>query len=162
MRQLRAVFGKALSKSVEAFREIDVEELYPTLSDSQKKNAADMCKQLIANMRDNMEREFDEIVEKTRVCEQLNTLDKLIVQQSKMKTGGRRRPAIGPNPLETLHDKILDLKRAKRDALSKKLAACQEEIKQLETKKAELSSVEKENNRNLTSILAKVSSTRTA
>eukprot|EP00940_MAST-03C_sp_MAST-3C-sp2_P002670 g2670.t1 len=86
----------------------------------------------------------------------------LLCRGNSTKSLKRHGPAIGPNPLETLHDKILDLKRAKRDALSKKLAACQEEIKQLETKKAELSSVEKENNRNLTSILAKVSSTRTA
>ena len=159
MRQLRAVFGKALDKSMRAFQDIKVEELYPTLTNMQKDAAKKMCKELCSNMRDNMEREFDQIVEHTKVCTQLNTLDKLIVQQSKTASG-KRRPAVGPNPMEVLHEKILTLKKAKRDSLKAKLAACQKEISALEARKSDLSRQDKENSEKLIAVVERVEAVR--
>ena len=104
-----------------------------------------------------LQREFDQIVEQTNVCKQLNTLDKLIVQQSE-NAKGQRRPVIGPNPMETLQQKILDIKMAKCKALEKKLAQYKKEIEALEVQKEKLDLQDKENSEHLEKILDRVSS----
>ena len=109
MRQLRAVFSKAMDRSMKSFKALHMENRFSTLTDSQRPAVAKICEDLICTMKENMEvcffsflylkqyintymiqREFDLILAQTKVCEQLNALDKIMVEQSVGADGKRR------------------------------------------------------------------------
>ena len=109
MRQLRAVFSKAMDRSMKSFKALHMENRFSTLTDSQRRRVAKICEDLICTMKENMEvcffpffslkqyintymiqREFDLILAQTKVCEQLNALDKIMVEQSVGADGKRR------------------------------------------------------------------------
>ena len=55
MRQLRAVFSKAMDRSMKSFRALHMENRFSTLTDSQRPAVAKICEDLICTMKENME-----------------------------------------------------------------------------------------------------------
>ena len=110
MRQLRAVFSKAMDRSMTSFKALRMENRFGTLTDAQRPAVRKICEDLICTMKENMEvriffvcffssyvytmhiiqREFDLILAQTKVCQQLNALDKIMVEQSVGADGERR------------------------------------------------------------------------
>eukprot|EP00938_MAST-03A_sp_MAST-3A-sp1_P001594 g1594.t1 len=156
MRQLRAVFSKAMDRSMKSFRALHMENRFSTLTDSQRPAVAKICEDLICTMKENMEREFDLILAQTKVCEQLNALDKIMVEQS-VGADGKRRPEVRPNPFGLIQQKMLDMKKVKRDALKQKLAKELEEIESLKKKCSVVTQQDKENSTELTRVLDTIS-----
>lgn len=182
MKQLRAVFAKALDRSLTRFGRLDVDAFYPTLKENQKKPVREMSKDLIRTMKDNMEvrsrslcetdarrivelirrplpsqREFEDIVDHTNVCAQLNALDKIMIQQAVSSDGTRRVP-VGGGPLKMIRMKLLEMKKRKRDALKKKLDALQEEVGAMQKTATEISMQDKENSEHLSRAFSELSS----
>ena len=115
----------------------------------------------------------------TKVCEQLNALDKIMVEQSVGADGKRRyglffpniliynkyhtnkytkyRPEVRPNPFGLIQQKMLDMKKVKRDALKQKLAKELEEIESLKKKCSVVTQQDKENSTELTRVLDTIS-----
>jgi len=55
MRQLRAVFSKAMDRSMANFRSLHMENRFKTLTDTQRPAVAQICEDLICTMKENME-----------------------------------------------------------------------------------------------------------
>ena len=55
MRQLRAVFSKAMDRSMKSFKALHMENRFSTLTDSQRPAVAKICEDLICTMKENME-----------------------------------------------------------------------------------------------------------
>ena len=55
MRQLRAVFSKAMDRSMTSFKALRMENRFGTLTDAQRPAVRKICEDLICTMKENME-----------------------------------------------------------------------------------------------------------
>ena len=124
---------KALDCAVEAASRENFAEAYPAQELARPKAGLsaqlinDLCRNMLQDIRSNVQAEFDTIVTDHDVNRKLNLLDKLIAEQPVSSRTGQRRTVASRNPLDVTRQERIKIKEEEKQKVEALIAELKQE-----------------------------------